>query len=120
MDAASGQNFDFAGFKKAFVTQDVPAWAGFFAEDGQWIEYKHAYPPRSPRRMAGRDEITTFLTAVKGSNIKLAIDDEVIGPTCAAFCVWCTLPDGKRIIEHVIIHYANGKITRQVDVEAWD
>ena len=50
----------------------------------------------------------------------LEIGDEVIGPDRAAFRVWCTLPDGRRIIEHVIIHYADGKITRQVDVEAWD
>lgn len=120
MDTAASGNFDFAGFRNAFVTQDVPAWAGFFAEDGEWIEYKHAYPPRSPRRMSGREEIRSFLNAVKASHITLAIEDEVVGPTRAAFRVWCTLPDGKRIIEHVIIHYANGKITRQVDVEAWD
>src|SRR5690606_4101138 len=30
------------------------------------------------------------------------------------------LRDGRRIVEHVIIHYAGGRITRQVDVEAWD
>ena len=34
--------------------------------------------------------------------------------------IWCGLADGRRIIEHVIIHHAKGKITRQVDVEAWD
>ncbi len=46
--------------------------------------------------------------------------DEVIGPDRAAFRVWVTLRDGRRIVEHVIIHYADGRITRQVDVEAWD
>jgi hypothetical protein len=33
---------------------------------------------------------------------------------------WCGLADGWRIIEHAIIHPAKGKITRQLDVEAWD
>jgi SnoaL-like domain len=113
-------SFDFAGFKRAFVDQNVPAWVAFFAVDGQWIEYKHTHPPRSPRVMSGRREIEEFLDRVKASNVSLEIGDEVIGPDRAAFRVWCTLADGKRIIEHVIIHYSHGKITRQVDVEAWD
>jgi hypothetical protein len=116
----AGTSFDFAGFKRAFVEQDVPAWAAYFAADGQWIEYKHTHPPRSPRVMNGRREIEEFLARVKSSDVSLEIDDEVIGRDRAAFRVWCTLADGRRIIEHVIIHYANGKITRQVDVEAWD
>lgn len=113
-------SFDFAGFRRAFVEQDVPAWAAYFADDGQWIEYKHTHPPRSPRVLQGRTEISDFLTGVKASKVSLEISDEVVGPDRAAFCVWCTLADGRRIIEHVIIHYTNGKITRQVDVEAWD
>jgi hypothetical protein len=48
------------------------------------------------------------------------LSDEVIGPARAAFCVTCTLPNGNRIIENVIIHHRAGKIIRQVDVEAWD
>lgn len=112
--------FDFAAFKRAFVTQDVARWAGFFDSDAEWIEYKHSHPPRSPRRMAGKAQIEAFLSQVKASNIVLAIEDEVVGPTRAAFRVWCTLPNGKRIVEHVILHLAGGKITRQVDVEAWD
>jgi SnoaL-like domain len=117
---SSSSLFDFAGFKRAFTEQDVPAWAAYFADDGEWIEYKHTHPPRAPRVMQGRREIAEFLGRVKSSNVKLEIEDEVIGPGRAAFRVWCTLPDERRIIEHVIIHYENGKIVRQVDVEAWD
>jgi ketosteroid isomerase-like protein len=117
---AQGGHFDFAAFKRAFVTQDVAAWAAFFDDNAEWIEYKHSHPPHSPRRMAGKAQIEAFLSQVKSSNIALAIQDEVVGPTRAAFCVWCTRPNGKRIIEHVIVHFADGKITRQVDVEAWD
>jgi ketosteroid isomerase-like protein len=115
-----GTSFDFAGFRRAFVEQDVSAWAAYFAPDGEWIEYRHANPPRSPRVMSGRQQIAEFLARVKSSNVTLEIGDEVVGPQRAAFRVWCTLPDGRRIIEHVIIHYSNGRITRQVDVEAWD
>lgn len=112
--------FDFAGFKQAFVEQDVPAWAAYYADDAQWIEYRHANPPRAPNVMQGKREIADFLERVKASNVALKIEDEVVGPARAAFRVWCALRDGRRIIEHVIVDHANGRITRQVDVEAWD
>jgi SnoaL-like domain len=121
MAEGESANFDFAAFKQAFVAQDIDAWASFFSVDAEWLEYRHTHPPRAPNRMVGKSEIRAFLSRVRNSNVTLAITDEVIGPTRAAFCVTCTLPDGlRRIIEHVIIHYSGGRITRQVDVEAWD
>ncbi len=112
--------FDFQGFRRAFTEQDLARWLDYFTEDAEWIEYRHDAPPRAPNRMMGRAAIGAFLAQVKASNIKLEISDEVIGEERAAFMVTCTLPDGRRVIENVIIHVAGGKITRQVDVEAWD
>jgi ketosteroid isomerase-like protein len=120
MNDESGARFDFPAFKRAFVAQDVSTWLEFYADDAEWIEYKQTHPPRSPRRIVGKKEIAEFLAHVTASNVLLEIDDEIIGPTRAAFCLWCTLSDGRRIVEHIIIHFAGGKITRQVDVEAWD
>lgn len=119
--SGSAQSFDFDAFKQAFESQDVDRWITFYAPDAEWIEYRHDCPPRAPHRMVGRSDIEFFLGQVKKSNVSLAITDEILGPARAAFCVTCTLSDGeRRIIEHVIIHYSNGRITRQVDVEAWD
>ena len=120
MNADRVHAFDFAAFKRAFTQQDLAPWIAFFADDAQWIEYRHANPPASPCTHVGRAQIAQFLVRVKGSKVTLAIEDEVVGPERCAFRVWCTLPDGRRIVEQVIIHHANGLITRQVDVEAWD
>jgi hypothetical protein len=118
---ASEDSFNFPAFKQAFTSQDIDAWISFYAPDAEWIEYRHTHPPRAPNRMKGLPDIKAFLLGVKDSGVTLSISDEVIGPTRAAFCVVCTLSDGvRRIIEHVIIHYTGDKITRQVDVEAWD
>ena len=115
------QGFDFDAFKQAVMSQDVDRWISFYAPDAEWIEYRHTNPPRAPNRMVGQPDIKAFLGRVKASNISIAITDQIVGPTRAAFCVTCTLSDGvRRIIEHVIIHYSDGRITRQVDVEAWD
>ena len=44
----------------------------------------------------------------------------MIGEERIAFAFLVTEPDGRHLIEHVILHLADGKIARQVDVEAWD
>lgn len=118
---SADNTFDFDGFKRAFISQDIDSWASYYASDAEWIEYRDSNPPRNPHRMVGQSDIRGFLARVKESNVSLDIADEIIGPTRAAFSVTCTFPDGvRRIIEHVIIHFQGGKITRQVDVEAWD
>jgi hypothetical protein len=120
MTKASGDGFDFPAFKRAFVTQDVATWAGFFAEHGEWFEYRHANPPSSPSVIAGRDRIAQKLDRVKACNVRLEIEDELVGPGRAAFRVWVHLEGGKRILEQVFIYFDHGRITRQIDVEAWD
>ena len=52
-----------------------------------------ATPGHPPHRRAccRAGQIAQFLVRVKGSNVTLAIEDEVVGPTRAAFRVWCTL-----------------------------
>ncbi len=117
---ASFAEFDFTAFKQAFEAQDLEKWLGFYADDSEWIEYRHNNPPQNPNRMVGREAIGEFLKRVKGAGLQLALSDEVLGPERASFCVTCILPSGKRIIEHVIVHHVGGKINRQVDVEAWD
>jgi ketosteroid isomerase-like protein len=82
--------FDFVAFKRAFVSKDVKTWLGFFAEDAEWIEYKPTHPPKTPRIMKEKSEIRDILADVKASKFTLAIEDEVVGPNRAGFCVWCT------------------------------
>lgn len=112
--------FDFAAYKRACESQDIEAWLSFYAPDAEWIAYRHDAPPRAPSRVAGARQIGEFLRRVRATKVKIAIHDEVLGHTRAAFSATCTLPSGDRVIENVIIHYRDGKIARQVDVEAWD
>jgi ketosteroid isomerase-like protein len=120
MSAEQDAAFDFDAYRRALVTKDVPAWLGWYAEDAEWIEYNHRHPPRAPRRLAGKQQIAAFLAEVAASDELLEVQDEVVGPQRVAFCIWCTLPDGRRIVEHAILHLRGGRIARHVEVEAWD
>jgi ketosteroid isomerase-like protein len=112
--------FDFPAFKRAFEAKDVEAWLAFFAPDAEWWEYRPDAPPRSPNNMVGREAIRAKLTYVAGTDMEQAISDEVLGKERIACAFLVTLPDGRHYIEHVILHLADGKIARQVDVEIWD
>jgi ketosteroid isomerase-like protein len=112
--------FDFDAYRRAFTAKDVDAWIGFYAEDAEWVEYKPAAPPRAPVVMSGREAIAEFLAGVAASDVVLEIEDEVVGRERAAFRVVCRLGDGRRDIEHVIVTIRDGRIVRQVEVEAWD
>jgi len=112
--------FDFAAFKDAFERKDAKRWAGFYAEDAEWIEYKPSAPPKDPGRMAGRERIAGFPASLEGSGIEITVFDEVLGGERAAFSVEVKLADGGRVLEHTIVHIEDGLIARQVDVEAWD
>jgi hypothetical protein len=62
----------------------------------------------------------TSNAALEESDIEISLSDEVLKRERAAFSVDVILPDGKRVLEHTIVHIEDGKIARQVDVEAWD
>jgi ketosteroid isomerase-like protein len=115
-----GSEFDFAAFKSAFERKDFDSWALFYADDAEWVEYRHFSPPRSPNRMVGKQQIAEFLHRICAADFGITVADEVIGADRVAFSVDCTFPDGKHIFEHVMAHVDDGKIARQVDVEAWD
>ena len=112
--------FDFAAYREALQTKDVPSLLRFYTDDAEWVEYNHEHPPRSPRRMSGRAQIAEFLAGVAASDEKLVVADEVVGADRVAFCIWCSLPDGRLTIEHAILHLRDGKISRHIEVEAWD
>jgi hypothetical protein len=93
--------------------KDLDRWVPFYANDAEWTEYRHLSPPRAPNRMIGKQQIVEFLARVCRTVFGITADR-------VAFSVDCVFPDGKRIFEHVIAHIEDGKIARQVDVEAWD
>jgi len=112
--------FDFAGFRAALEARDAGRWLPYYADDAEWLEYRDASPPRSPHVMRGREAIGAFLAEIAASRIELAISNEVLGDERAAFTITVRRADGRRMIENVIVDHRDGRIVRQLEVEAWD
>jgi ketosteroid isomerase-like protein len=113
-------DFDFDAYRAAFEAKDVARWLTFYADDAEWIEYRHTDPPRAPNVMRGSGEIGAFLARVAAMPIGLELSREVLGDERIAFACTVDLGEGRQIIEHVIADVRDGRIVRHVDVEAWD
>ncbi len=112
--------FDFAAFEDAFERKDSDRRVPFYVDAAEWVAYRHISPPRAPNRTVAKQRIAGFLARVCGVDLGITVADEVIGADRVAFGVERAFPDGKRVFEHVIARVEDGRITRQVDVEAWD
>jgi len=113
-------SFDFAGFRRALTARDVRAWLACFADDAEWIEHRPSDAPRPPERIRGRAAIARYLEEIAAEDLRLAIEDEVIGGDRIAFRIVCDLADGRRMVEHAIATIRDGRIVRMVEIEAWD
>ena len=85
--------FDFGAFRAAYGGPDPDAWAAFYAEDAEWIEYRYSAPPAAPHRMEGRERIRVVLEQVVAAGRRAELSEVIHAPGRAAF---------------------------RVDVEAWD
>lgn len=112
--------FDFAAYRDAVERLDVERWSAFYADDAEWLEYRHANPPRAPNVMRGAATIREFLRGIAAAGITLTIERPVVDERRVAYMLTATLGDGRRVIENVILDHIAGRIIRQVDVEAWD
>jgi ketosteroid isomerase-like protein len=111
--------FDVAGFRRAVTARDVPAWLAFFADDAEWLEYHPSDAPRAPVRIRGRAAIARYLEEIAAEDMRLAVEDEVVGADRVAFRIVCDLADGRRMVEHAIATIRDGRIARMVEIEAW-
>lgn len=112
--------FDLEEYADAVVGLDAERWLAFYDAEAEWIEYRHADPPRSPHVMCGVEEIGRFLRGVCAAPLAIEVDNLVADDHGAAFTLTVTRPDEGRIIENVILEHRDGRIVRQIDVEAWD
>ncbi len=111
---------DFEALRRASEQRDAEALIGLYAEDAEVRIVNRETPPSSPHVLRGRERIAEYLRDVCGRDIESRIEDEVIGEERVAFNEACRYPDGTRVLTANTLEVRDGKIFRQVSVEAWD
>ena len=111
---------DFEALRRAAEQNDAEALAGLYTEDAEVLIVNRETPPSSPHVLRGREQIAEYLKDVCGRDIKSRIESEVVGEERIAFNEACEYPDGTRVLSATTLEVRDGKIARQVSVEAWD
>ena len=111
---------DFEALRRASEHRDADALIDRYAEDAEVRIVNRETPPSSPHVLHGKVRIAEYLKDVCGRDIESRIEDEVIGEERVAFNEACEYPDGTRVLTATTLEVRDGKISRQVSVEAWD
>ena len=77
-------------------------------------------PPSSPQVLSGREEISGYLRNACSREMTHRAENEVVGDGRTVFNEACEYPDVTRVLGAETLELRDGKIIRQVNVEAWD
>jgi hypothetical protein len=110
----------FDAYQDAVEQLDTERWMSFYADGAEWLEYRHSDPPRSPNHARERGDRRVHARNRRRRHRTGHIEREVVDDRRAAYMLTATLPDGRQVVENVILDHRDGGITPQIDVEAWN
>ena len=111
---------DFEALRSAIEQSDAGSLASFYAEDAEVHTINRRTPPSSPEVLRGKEAIAEYFENVCGRDMKHRVEREVVGKDRIAFNEVCEYPDGIKVLAAQMLDLRDGKIVRQVNVEAWD
>jgi hypothetical protein len=116
----TGGALDFEVLRQAIEGRDAETLVGFYAEDAEVLTINRNSTPSSPQVLRGKDEISEYLRDVSSREMTHKVENEVVGEDRIAFQEACEYPDGVRVLGAETLELRDGKIVRQVNIEAWD
>jgi nuclear transport factor 2 (NTF2) superfamily protein len=111
---------DFDALRRAIEERDADTLVDFYAQDAQMQTVNRNTTPSSPHVLRGKEEISEYLRDVCAREMIHRVENEVVGENRIAFNEACEYPDGTRVLGAETLELRDGKIVRQVNVEAWD
>jgi hypothetical protein len=116
----SAGGLDFEAMRRAIEQLDADLLTSLYADDAELHIVNRYTTPSSPYVLRGKEEITEHLRDVCGRAMTHRVENEVIGEDRVAFNEACEYPDGVRVLAATTLDVRNGKVVRQVNIEAWD
>ncbi len=114
-----GMSFDFDGYRAACESRSTTAWLAFYAEDAHWLEYRQD-PLVLVSRAVGRTAIGETLTEIGRWPDLIAIEEPEVDLDRIRFRASSRPAGGRRMVDHVMLTVAGGRIQRQVSVVAFE
>jgi ketosteroid isomerase-like protein len=120
MSTTTTSTFDAAALRRAFESKDADGLMALYAEDATVEIVDALNPPSSPQRHEGREAVRAHLEDILGRDMTHAIDTVAIGDDAVGYSVRCVYPDGTRVVCVATAQLRDGRIVRELGVQAWD
>jgi len=120
MAATSTTTFDLDTFSRSIEQRDAATQLAMFADDAELLGYDKEHPPASPQVARGKEAIGKVLEDVFSRDMKHHVIGAVANGDRAAYGIECEYPDGNRVVCAALLDLRDGKIVRQVGLQAWD
>jgi ketosteroid isomerase-like protein len=112
--------FDAAALRRGIEARDASALVDLYAEDAVIERVDARNPPSAPARLAGRDAIRGALEDVYARDMTHRVESVAVGADAVGYTVRCSYPDGTRVVCAAVAELRDGRIVREVGVQAWD
>ncbi|OGL40436.1 hypothetical protein A3J32_03530 [Candidatus Saccharibacteria bacterium RIFCSPLOWO2_02_FULL_46_7] len=109
--------FNLTNLKQAWEKGDAATLAGFVADSFEQTEIDESTPPNAPRKRT-RLEYLDMAERGLSSGAKMKVYNLVPGDERAAYSFTCHMPSGVKMVGNSIIEIKNGKIIKEVTVQA--
>src|SRR3954463_1364843 len=120
MAATTTSTFDLDALSRSIEERDVATQLALFADNAELVGYDKDHPPASPQSARGKEEIGKVLADVFSRDMKHRVFGAVVNGDRAAYGIECEYPDGNRVTCAALLDLRDGKIVRQVGLQAWD
>jgi ketosteroid isomerase-like protein len=120
MNTSTTQTFDLSELKRALEHRDAIAQLALYADDAEVTLVDRINTPGSPRVLRGREEIRGWIEDICERNMTHRVEMRVVSAGGAAFTEACRYPDGTNVLCAAVLELRDGRIAREVSVQAWD
>ena len=120
MTTRAPETLDFEVLRRAIEGRDADTLVGLYADDAEVTTVNRNSMPSSPNVLRGKEAIGKYLRDVCSREMTHLVQNEVLDEGRVAFQEACEYPDGVRVLGASTLEVRDGKIVRQVNVEAWD
>jgi hypothetical protein len=119
MSAQTQTRFDLGLLKRSFESWDLETLLALYDDDVEQIEMDEVTPPASPR-VRGKDDLRQIFENGCKAGVRISVDNPVAGEERCACTFTCAFDDGRRVVANSILDIRDGRIVRQLDVQARD
>jgi hypothetical protein len=106
--------------RAAFSDRDTAALLSLYADDATIEVVDHVNQPSAPRRISGRDELRAHFDDVFGRDMTHDVDIVAASPSALGYTLRCKYADGTNVVCSATAQLRDGRIVREVGVQAWD